>query len=215
MKCLVLAASFILALGGPAAAQPAMCPALNIAGPTGVTIPGDNMVFTVNVDTKDREKLSYHWWISAGAMVKGQGTPTITVKHDCRNANVTATVEIKGLPEGCPYSASETAGVSEGCGGQPQLIDEYERMSFGNEKLHLDNVVVQLRNTDTQRVVFAIYPQRKNEINAIRKRVAAIARYLKNRGVSKKRFDFIFGPGGEYRTKIWLVPIDGALPVLD
>ena len=214
MKCLFLATFFILALCCPALAQPAMCPAISVTGPTGITKPGDNMIFAVKVDTNQREKLSYHWWISKGAMVKGQGTAAITVKHDCRSANVTATVEVKGLPEGCPSGASETAGVSEGCGGLPELIDEYGPISFQKEKLHLDNVVVKLRNGDDQRIVFVIYRQKNSQMTAIRKRSTVIAKYLKNRGVSKKKFTFVYGKNSTHMTKIWVVPEGADMPIL-
>lgn len=210
MKRLALTTTIIFAFCCQVTPQTAKCPAYDITGPMGRPEPDGKMIFKARVDTPEPEKLIYHWTISSGELLKGQGTSTINVKNDfCINPNITATVEIRGLPVNCPYSGSASIGVSHACGGSGVLIDDYGRMPFGKEKLHLDNAVHHLRNDPHHRAVFVIYPSKKSEMAAIRRRAANITKYLRNRGISTKRFKFVYGPEYTYMTKIWMVP-DGA-----
>jgi|GEM_PF-3115359 len=221
MQNLLLITIFVLISWLPISAQeqsaPLACPKIWFTGPAGLIGWRDSLTFTLEIDTKEPEKLRYLWSASSGRIIEGQGSRVITVKGDpkskCDGLNVTATVEIEGLPPSCPNSASETVAVSDGC-GSPQLVDEYGPMSFQKEKLHLDNAVVQLQNGGDQRLVFVIYRQKNSEMAAIKKRAAGITKYLQRRGVSKKKFTFVYGKNIDYVTKIWLVPDGAALPVL-
>jgi hypothetical protein len=50
---------------------------------------------------------TYNWSVSAGTIIKGQGTPTIEVDTaDLVGQKVTATVEVNGLPPECQRIAS-------------------------------------------------------------------------------------------------------------
>lgn len=95
------------------------CPQISITGPAGLTEPGEVAPFTVVVahSTLQLQKLEYKWTSSTGAIEDGQGTTSIRVRQ-LRREGLTATVEILGLPEGCPYQASEYAPYEVG----PQAI---------------------------------------------------------------------------------------------
>ena len=73
------------------------CPTLTLADRAGVTNPGSPMTFTANVT--GGADVTYNWTVSAGTIASGQGTSSITVRHDTDMAGqtVTATVDIGGL----------------------------------------------------------------------------------------------------------------------
>lgn len=195
--------------------KPPPCPNFRVDGPSGVLRFGDNMTFSLKIEPPPAANLKYHWTTSSGSIIRGQGTSNIVVKDRPKGdvSNVTATVEIKGLPPGCVNSGSETVGVPDE--SRPTLIDEYGRMPFSKEKLHLDNLVHQLRTDHQESAVFVIYPQKTSEMAAVKRRVANIKKYLRSRGVPKKRFTFVFGPNRmTYATKIWLIYEEDDMPVL-
>ena len=51
------------------------------------------------------EEITYKWTISAGAIIEGQGTPTIKVDA-AGAAEITATVEIGGVCDECERKAT-------------------------------------------------------------------------------------------------------------
>jgi hypothetical protein len=195
---------------------PPPCPKIEVVGPAGLVLPGNPIVFTLKIDPPERGKLSYKWYTSYGKIVEGQGTPAITIKTNPRDDgfNVSATVEIEGLPAGCPASASETAGVSDGIAGHPFLVDEYERLSFRDEKARLENAVLTLKRYPDEKLVFILYRKKGASAAASKRRAAYISKYLESRGVSKKKIDFVYAESDAYRIKIWLFPEDAAMPVL-
>jgi len=105
MKLLV--ASFIVALAGPTAAVAQdRCPTLMLSGPSKPVAAGQPIVLRAKVTPPG--PYGYGWSLSAGTLVSGQYTPTITVKAPPATA-VTATVEVVGLPKDCGSSASVSA----------------------------------------------------------------------------------------------------------
>lgn len=190
------------------------CPEIAVVGPSGLVLAGDRIVFELKINRVDRQKLSYKWYTNYGTIVEGQGTPTITIKTNPLDDgfNATATVEIEGLPAGCPASASETAGVSDGI-GDPLLVDEYEGLSFRDEKARLENAVLTLKRYPDEKLMFVLYRKKGTSAAASKRRAAYISKYLESRGVSKKNFDFLYAEWDAYRTKIWLVPKGAAMPV--
>jgi hypothetical protein len=65
------------------------------------------LTFTATVHTLGGAAISYDWAISAGKILKGQGTPTITVDMSGMGGQgITATVTIQGLAKECGGQAS-------------------------------------------------------------------------------------------------------------
>lgn len=221
MKLVSLLILFVLISWAPVRAQEQNtappCPKIEFVGPAELVRPGDRIVFMLKIDRPDREKLSYKWYTSYGTIVDGQGTPSITVKTNPLDDgfNATATVEIEGLPAGCPATASETVGVSDGIAGHPFLVDEYEGLSFREEKSPLENAVLTLKREPDQKLLFVLYRKKGASVAAAKKHAVNISRYLESRGVSKKKFDFVYAELDAHRTKIRLVPEGAAMPVLD
>jgi hypothetical protein len=68
------------------------------------------LTFTANVSGGSQSNVKYKWAVSAGEIIKEQGTPVIKV--DPQGANeVKATVEIEGVCYECPTKASFTTKI--------------------------------------------------------------------------------------------------------
>lgn len=90
---------------------------------------GENVTLTANVRGADTS-VSYNWVVSAGNIVRGQGSPSIVVDTaGLDGRNVTATVEIGNLPADCPSSKS----VSFGTRAAPAMPKAVKIDSFGTE----------------------------------------------------------------------------------
>jgi hypothetical protein len=97
-----------LAMNGPPD-----CPKISIAGPAGVTNPGDRMTFTTSITGNLPENVRLRWSVIDGEIYSGQGTLNLTVRAPNKSSYITtATLKIEGLPVGCPNTASESAPVS-------------------------------------------------------------------------------------------------------
>jgi hypothetical protein len=209
MQHLLLVTIFVLISWLPISAQaqsaqPA-CPKIGITGPSERTRPGDKAVFTVTVPGEEPGKFKYNWHVSAGSIEGGLDSPTLTVRSaNAPGTTITATVEIEGLPAGCPNTASEGASV-QGC-GDPAVFDEYERIPFRVEKKWLKNAVIKFRGQAGSRLLFTIYRPRNTVTKSDKKREADILKYLKGLGVRKDQVSFVYGKRDSYLTRIFFVP---------
>src|SRR5437868_9225250 len=90
-----------------------LCPKIAVSGPAGIVDPGKTVDFTVQImNSNDSAKYEYLWTVSSGQIVGGQGTMAISVKMESPyGGTVIATVTVKGLPPGCPNSASDEYSV--------------------------------------------------------------------------------------------------------
>jgi len=88
-----------------------LCPSLVVSGGGGVK-PGESVTFEAHVSGDETENYSFHWTVSKGEIIEGQGTQNITVKTTREmDGEIIATVEISadGLCESCLRTASENA----------------------------------------------------------------------------------------------------------
>ena len=92
------------------------CPTLVLNAPSAV-IEGEVVTLSASLTGKGLPaKLTFHWVLTAGEIVSGQGSNTIQIKTDnLGGAYVTATVEIKGLNAACSITKSESFAVKSGC----------------------------------------------------------------------------------------------------
>jgi hypothetical protein len=80
-------------------AQP--CPTIFVTSPDS----GYNNSITFNAQVSSSGKPIFNWTVSAGRITAGQGTSSITVTG-FEGHSPTATVEVGGIPSGCPNQAS-------------------------------------------------------------------------------------------------------------
>ena len=177
------------------------------------------MDFTGNVSGAHPPNLSYHWTVwydrrllpRESRIVRGQGTLRLDVRAPRRVGsiamNITATLKVSGLPSNCPNTASETAPFV--IDKSPELIDEYEgRLSPPDEARHLDNSVVQLRNSPKSRLYFIEYFPAGTSRRTIAVRAAWISGQLKHRRLKAKDFEIVTSDSIDEhaRTKIYRIP---------
>ena len=84
-----------------------VCPSLMVSGKDNLVGSDVELIFIAQVSGKF--DLRFNWITKGGEIVKGQGTPRITVRPYF-DADVTATVEVDGIDRGCncPNTASFT-----------------------------------------------------------------------------------------------------------
>ncbi|MBA4183680.1 MAG: hypothetical protein H0X49_06675 [Acidobacteria bacterium] len=91
---------------------PCICPTLDIIAPEIVTNQKSILTFEAKAGDDDIDGLSYNWYVSAGKIIEGQGTPTIKV--DAEGAKeITATVYIDGFCETCARRVSSTTEIKD------------------------------------------------------------------------------------------------------
>ncbi len=195
-----LALTFLLLLIAETAAF-AQCPSISVIGPAGLTDPGGEMVFTVEGGTAD---LKYHWSVSAGYMIKGQGSPAVTVSTSgaMEGSNVTATVRIEGLDVRCPSAFSEMALIAMRPIGEP--IDEWaDSISSNDKRARLDSFFAELANNPDHVGVVIVVVTGKERRDHRNPRVQLVLRHAKFRNFDRNRIWFAFEAGAVKRIVIW------------
>lgn len=183
------------------------CPRMFVSGPAGDTMAGDSMIFTVNIDVADLDKLGYKWTVSEGKIENGQGKPWLYVRTDKegRAENVAATVEVTGLPERCPNKSAQIGAIKYG--GDPPLFTELEVFYGQKFRNELDAVAKQL----AQRPGWLLYAisysaPRENESNLVR-REKLIKEYLtKTHKIHPDRIVFIRGGERSRYVRFYGIP---------
>ena len=100
---LLLPLPLLIALAATIASAQTDCPTIKVTGPAGIPENGALIPFHARATGKVSSGITYKWSVSTGKVAEGQGTDR--AKFDVgwpTTAQVTATVEVRGLPEGCP-----------------------------------------------------------------------------------------------------------------
>jgi hypothetical protein len=85
-----------------------ICPTVTVNGPAGITNPNETAVYWTSIEPNQNPNvLTYRWTISSGEIISGQDTNTVAVRFPV--GSITVTVEVFGLPRGCPATASESS----------------------------------------------------------------------------------------------------------
>jgi hypothetical protein len=181
-------------------------------GTAGVVEAGTPMKFVATVSGKTENlKLGYEWKVSAGTIISGQGTCSITVDTTglAGGTNITAQVTVTGLAECCPNTASETGSVV----AKPELerFDEFGKLANDEVKARIQNLYVELGNNPNARGYIINYGTEK-EISARERQIQEAIRFLK---LDTNRLTVIRGGANPRGTGawsiVWIVP-PGAKP---
>lgn len=137
-------------------------------------------------------KLTFKWSVSTGEIISGQDSDVITVdlKRTTRRG-LTVTVEVNGIPTGCPDEASESFLVIDG----PVAIkkEEYGRISFRDEKKRLLRFANELRKYPRAIAYIISYIDRRVSAGKALWRARRARRYLIKSGLHPSRITIING----------------------
>jgi hypothetical protein len=191
--------------------QNASCPKIDVSG-VGLTPLSVPMTIMVSIEGYDLSKLSFRWTTSAGVISEGQGTTSIRISNYKMGENVTATVEVTGLPEGCNNTASETGSVICSC-PSPTLSDEFSIPVSQIDKARLADFINELKKNPNAQGYIIEYFKPKTPQKIVNQKFRKIADYLVNElQFEKERITIITNfDKPEYLTKFWIVP-PGAEP---
>lgn len=89
------------------------CPATEISTPTGSIKAGKTVIFAAKISGIEPSDISYNWTVSAGKIIKGQGTSKIKVKttRDMAGSSLTAIVEPHGTGIGSFCETDRSSGT--------------------------------------------------------------------------------------------------------
>ena len=212
MKQIIFTAILALFFGLSAFAQAENKLCVKTEGTGGVVAAGTPMKFVATLTGKtDNLTLEYEWKVSAGTIMSGQGTCSITVDTTglANGTNITAEVTVKGLPENCPNTASETGSVKVRR-IELEILDQFGKLPRDEVKARMDALFVGLGNEPNGQGYIINYGT-DAEIAA---REKIIREHIAFRKYDANRITFIRGganPNGGVWTKIWILP-PGAEP---
>lgn len=183
------------------------CPTIEISCPTDLVTAGTPATVSVNVSGGGNYNATYNWTVSAGTISSGQGTPSITIDTTgLEGQNVTATVELGGLPPACERIRSCSFSVQ----GRPVVpenrkFDEYADLRFNDEKARLDNFAIQLQQEPGTQGYYVIFGSCEGEADQRSSR--AVDYLVNNRGIDRSRISVVNGGCREQLTvELWLHP---------
>ena len=177
---------------------------------------GTSIVFSAKLNTVvPTAKPEFKWQISAGTIISGEGTSSITVDTSgLGGQSIEATVSVSGISTLCSTSATQSVAVlSPPQCGMP--FDEYGNIRFEDEKARLDNFAIQLFNQKSATgYIFAYAGKLTYEGEAAGRLLRAKNYLVKVRDMDPARI--IVVDGGyqeEFRVTLILV-LPGATPPL-
>jgi len=200
LALLVLSSTFAIAQDTTAE----KCPSISVTGPAGIVDAGELAPYTVTVSNAEQYSLEYAWSISAGRIKEGQGTSSIKVIQP--TTTLTVTVEVKGLPEGCETSASETVIYD----AAPDPIKFYELQP--NQSFDARTVAAEmLENPNNQLYILAGDVGRKNS-PAFQQKQRTIIDLLARLGIATDRITMAPVYSDAELSQFWRVPPGASNP---
>ena len=188
---------------------PSSCPTVAVKCPTDLWAAGTPVYVSAEVAGGGGLDLRYRWQVSAGTIVAGQGTTGITIDTTAlAGQNVTATVEVDGLPADCDRTKSCTLPYS--CGYvSSRKFDAYGDLSREREDERLADFATQLRQEPgAQAYIFYFGPRDVDE------RLARAREFLIRKfGIESERITGVnAGHGEKFAAQLWVRPTGAEEP---
>lgn len=153
---------------------------------------------------------TYHWTVSAGRIIDGQGTPSIRVDTTgLAGQALTATLSVAGYTLDCTATCTVQFPVPVQC----RKFDEFPAIAYNDEKARLDNYAIELQNDPGATAYVIVYPGPRGRPGEVQRQTTRIVDYLVNsRGINAQRIVTLVGPSrDELTVELWLCP-QGARP---
>ncbi|MET0650436.1 MAG: hypothetical protein ABW208_27830 [Pyrinomonadaceae bacterium] len=152
----------------------------------------------------------YNWKVSAGSILSGQGSPTITVDTAGLGGQpITATVEVAGYNLDCRASCQAAVPAPP----NPTKFDEIGEIQRDDEKARLDVFAIELQNSPGAQGYIIGYGGSNRRFGTGAQRAQRARDYVvQTRGIDASRIVTLDGgPRTTGSTQLWLVP-PGATP---
>ena len=211
LDCVTFSSAAIVVSDCPPPPPPRVCPNVSVSCPDAAS-EGQPATFTATISGgSGGVRPTYNWTVSAGRIISGQGTSSITV-DTARLAGQTirADLELGGYGMRCPASCGTSIPVVN----KPRKFDEYYDIARNDEKARLDNYAIQLQGEPGSHGYIFVYPSSKARANMAEARARRISDYLVNsRGIDASRFTVTIAAGREdWLFELWIVPAGATLP---
>jgi hypothetical protein len=152
----------------------------------------------------------YNWKVSAGSILSGQGSPTITVDTaGLTGQSIVATVEVEGYNLECRATCQASVPVPP----NPTKFDEIGEIQRDDEKARLDVFAIELQNSPGAQGYIIGYGGRNKRYGTGQQRAQRARDYVvTTRGIDSSRIVVLDGGTRTTgSTQLWIVPA-GATP---
>jgi hypothetical protein len=188
-----------------------VCPTAVIACPENIVADAPLTFSTTVTGGSANVAPLYNWTVSAGRIIQGQGTNSITVDtKGLTGQTVKATVSIAGYNLDCSASCSVSIPVAI---RPARKFDEFPDITSNDEKARLDNFVIELKADPTSTAYIMVYPSRRDRTGDAQRHTKRIVDYLVNyREFDARRIVTLVGPPRDNLLfELWNLP-QGAQP---
>ena len=190
------------------------CPSIAVSCPSDFSS-GDTIVFTANVSGGDPSvKPEYHWEVSAGTIIQGQGSPSITLDTTGIGGQTpTGTVTVIGFSSFCASTASCTLVICKGI-PLPTKLNSYGTLPRRELLRRLNAFATQLENQPGAQGYILAYNGRRSRTDEAQSKAKQSREYL----VLKRRIDtnrIVTVKGGtkeKLTIELWIVPTGASPP---
>ena len=211
LNCVAFSSISIVVTECPPPPPEIVCPTVSITCPERGTEEAP-ITFTANLTGGTATiKPSYHWTVSAGQIISGQGTSSITVDtKGVGGQSIRADLEVGGFGTPCPANCATAIETII----RSRKFDEYYDIARNDEKARLDNYAIQLQSEPGTQGYIIVYPSRRARANDAQAPATRISDYLVNsRGIDASRFTItIASPREDWLFELWIVPQGAVLP---
>jgi PKD-like domain len=196
----------------PPPPPPPVCPTVSVSCPDALA-EDQPVTFSATVAGGSANVVpSYQWTVSAGRIIRGQGTPSITVDiSGLAGQTIRADLDVGGYNTPCPASCATSVPIPN----KPRKFDVYPDIAFNDEKARLDNFAIQLQSEPGAKGYIIVHPARNARPGVAQRRAQRAADYLINtRGLDASRVaTTVEAVSDEWIFELWIVPEGARLPI--
>ncbi len=180
------------------------CPTVSVIVPSGVTNPGDLIEFSASLLPETPQNIEYFWSVDQGNIVKGQRTKTIGVDWPGMGTiRVAASVTVKGLPSGCPNTATDDYAMVVDPG--PEKIGEISNLDRKIDRVLRSKIKEKLSTHEQAQLYVILYGSKEKSQSLIRRYKNLILRQLITGKMEQMRIVFITSVDYSQKAVFWLI----------
>jgi hypothetical protein len=185
------------------------CPEITIETPSTIICPDARVIFTAQVTKGEvNAQQRFKWTVAEGRVIKGQGTPTITVETTGAQGpgGVRVSVELVGPEIGCALTYSRAVDVTPFC--PERKFDEFGEVSEEFEMMKLDVFAIRLRSEPDTVGLIIMYAGEHAPVGYAEARLERARNYLIDvRGLEADQILMKdAGSGVESTMELWVMP---------